>query len=57
MRKTPRLKSTSRGIDSSELSRASGGGNLSVNNLIVSIGVAAGSTASNIDTALQLGPR
>lgn len=48
MRKTPRLKSTSRGIDSSELARVSGSGNLSVNNLIVSIGVAFDS---------QIGPR
>ena len=56
MRKTPQTKSNSRGIDSSELSRASGGGNLSVGNLIVSIGVGFESQ-SNIDTALQLGPR
>ena len=56
MRKTPRLKRTSRGIDSSELSRISGSTNLSVGNLIVSIGVT-DSTAGNIDTALQLGPR
>lgn len=56
MRKTPQAKSTSRGIDSSELSRVSGSGNLNVNNLIVSIGVSFDSQ-SNIDTALQLGPR
>ncbi len=56
MRKTPRLKNASRGIDSSELARVLGDGNLSVNNLIVSIGVT-DTTASNIDTALQLGPR
>jgi hypothetical protein len=56
MRKTSQLKSTSRGIESSELSRVSGSSNLSVSNLIVSIGVT-DSTAGNIDTALQLGPR
>jgi hypothetical protein len=56
MRKTPRLKNTSREIDSSELSRASGGGNLSVGNLLLSVGVSFDSQ-SNIATALQLGPR
>jgi hypothetical protein len=56
MRKTPSLKSTARAIDPSVLSRVSGGTNLSVNNLIVSLGVA-DSTAGNIDTALQLEPR
>jgi hypothetical protein len=55
MRKTPQLKSTSRGIDSSELARVSGAA-LSVGQLLLSIGVA-DSTTSNIDTALQLGPR
>ena len=58
MRKTPRLKNTSRGIDSSELARVSSGATLSVGNLLLSIGVGFdSSTASNIDTALQLGPR
>jgi hypothetical protein len=56
MRKTSRPKNTSREIALSELSRVSGGGNLSVNNLIVSIGVT-NVASSNIDTALQLGPR
>jgi len=50
MRKTPQLKSTSRGIDSSKLSPVSGSSNLSVSNLIVSIGV-------GFDTALPPGPR
>jgi hypothetical protein len=56
MRKTSRPKNTPREIAPSELSRVSGGTNLSVNNLIVSIGVT-DMASSNIDTALQLGPR
>jgi hypothetical protein len=56
MRKTSQLKNTPREIASSELSRISGGATLSVNNLIVSIGVGF-EASSNIDTALQLGPR
>ncbi|MEO7418517.1 MAG: hypothetical protein ABI163_15760 [Thermoanaerobaculia bacterium] len=54
MRKTPRTQPASRGIDSSELPRVAGGATLSVGNLLLSIG---GSASSNIDTALQLGPR
>jgi hypothetical protein len=56
MRKTLRLKGTPYGVDLPMLTYVSGGSSLSVNNLIVSIGVT-DSTASNIDTALQLGPR
>jgi len=56
MRKTLRLKSAPHGIDPSVLSAISGGATLSVGNLLLSIGVS-DSTAGNIDTALQLGPR
>jgi hypothetical protein len=56
MRKTSRPKNTPREIAASELFRISGGTNLSVNNLIVSVGVGF-EASSNIDTALQLGPR
>jgi hypothetical protein len=56
MRKTSRPKSTPREIDSSELSRVSGGATLSVGNLLLSVGTT-DVAASNIDTALQLGPR
>ena len=54
MRKTLRIQPASRGIDSSELPRVAGGATLSVGNLLLSVGVSA---SSNIDTALQLGPR
>jgi hypothetical protein len=55
MRKTSRLKNTSREIAPSKLSFVSGGA-LSVGNLLLSIGVT-DVASSNIDTALQLGPR
>ena len=56
MRRISRLKNTPREIDSSELARVSGVATLSVGNLLLSIAVT-DVAASNIDTALQLGPR
>ena len=56
MRKTSRPKNTSREIDSSKLSLVSGVATLSVGNLLLSVGVGF-EASSNIDTALQLGPR
>lgn len=56
MRKISRLNNPPREIESSELARVSGVATLSVGNLLLSIGVT-DVAASNIDTALQLGPR